>query len=569
MIALLLAAAAALAPAQAAFDRGDYAQAEALALRAEPDGAALYLAAVARFRGGNPQGALELLERAGQLPDAPPAPLWHFNQGSCLYELGRFGEAEQQYLMAAADPSLSVAATVDAAFAALDGGKPARAKELAQTARVNAKDERALDLVADLDAHLASAERDKALAVYKAGLDAYDAGDYTKARTSFLRAAALDPTDGRSRIMAAASAFRLGEPGTARSELGSALALRLDPADAQTAHAYLDLLSKGRGFEGSARFAMGFDSNPQQTGLLQANEFATSRISRESALSTAEIGISYRTPPRDDRIIFGVDYAVSQLAYLDTLAADRSLQQHFLTFSVQSPLSERLKGGFTLGGQMDFTGLGNFRMLQGGAKLGGFLSFAATPFTTSRLELSFTRKQASTEFDYLTGNRADASLTQDLAFGPFTVAAGYAYRLEDIGSAAAGPAPFADAGRRCFPGSCGDVESFGYDAQTFWSSLRVQPYERVTLEVFSGFELRSYLGEDSVEGRGAVDRKDQLYFGSASLTLRTSKSLAISLRYDVVDNASNAHFLYAGTQGGPPDHSYFKQVFSAGTLFWW
>ncbi|HEY2031020.1 MAG TPA: tetratricopeptide repeat protein [Myxococcales bacterium] len=572
MIALLLAAAAALAPAQEAFNRGDYAQAEALALGGEETGAALYLAAVARFRAGNPQGALDLLERAGRLPDPPAAPLWHFNQGSCLYELGRFSESEQQYLLAAADPSLAVAATVNAAFAALDGGNPVRAKDLAKAARTSASDERALDLVADLDAHLAAAERDHALAVYKDGLDAYDAGNYGKARSSFLRAAALDPADGRSRIMAAAAAFRLGEPGTARTELGRALALRLDPADAQTAHAYLDLLSKDRGFQGTARFAMGFDSNPQQTGLLQANEFATSRASRNSALSSADIGISYRSPPRDDRLIFGADYAASQLAYLDTLAADRSLQQHSLTLSLQSALSDRLKAGAVFGGEMDFTGLGNFRVLQGGLKLGGFLSLAETPVTTSRLDVTLSRKQASDEFSYLTGNRVDASLSQDLAMGPVTVAAGYAYRLEDIGSAGSATAPFPDGpsdGRRCFPGTCGDLESFGYDGHTFWSSLRVQPHERITFELLSGFELRSYLGEDAVQGRGAVERKDQLYFGSASLTLRTSKSVALSVRYDVVDNASNAHFLYAASQGGPPDHSYLKQVFSAGTLFWW
>jgi tetratricopeptide (TPR) repeat protein len=562
MIALLLAAVAALAPAQEAFDRGDYAQAEALALNGEETSAALYLAAMARFRGGNPQGALDLLERAGRLPDPPSAPLWHFNQASCLYELGRFAEAEQQYLLAAQDPSLSVAATVNAAFAALDGGNPARAKELAKTARKGAKDERALDLVADLDAHLAAAEHEKALAVYKDGLDAYDAGDYTAARRNFLRAVALDPTDGKSRIMAAASAFRLGEAGTARSELGRAMALRLDTADAQTAQAYLDLLSKGHGVEGTARLAMGFDSNPQQTGLLQANEFATSRVSRDSALSTAEIGLSYRAPPRDDGIAFGVDYAASQLAYFDTLAADRSLQQHFLNFSLQSTFAPRFKGGLVFGGEMDFAGLGNFRILQGGAKLGGFLSFEEAPITTTRLDVAFARKQASAEFSYLTGNRVDAALTQDLALGPFTLALGYAYRLEDIGSVGGG-----EAGRPCVPGGCGDFESFGYGGQTFWSSVRVQPHDRITFELLSGIEMRSYLGEDSALGRGAVDRKDQLYFGSATFTLRTSKRLALSLRYDVVDNTSNAHFLYAGA--GAPDHSYFKQVFSAGTLFWW
>ncbi|HEX4384136.1 MAG TPA: hypothetical protein VH083_14350, partial [Myxococcales bacterium] len=413
MIALALAAAVALAPAQEAFDRGDYAQAEQLALQGEPTGAGLYLAALARFRGGHPDGALELLKRAGEAPDPPTASLWHFNQAACLYELGRFAEAEQQYLLAAQDDSLAIVSLVNAAFAALDGGGVARARELAKTARGKATDERALDLVADLDAHLSAAERDKSLSEYKDGLDAYDAGNYAAARERFLRASALDPTDGRSRIMAAASAFRLGARGAAREEFGRALTLHLDEADAQTARAYLDLLSKGGGWDGSARLAAGYDTNPQQTGLLEPYDPRSISTATGSPITSAELGLAWHAAPSDEHVDFEFDYALSQLAYTDSTVADRSLQQHLVLMAVQKPLSASLRGGLLLGGEADFAGLGNFRTLQTAVRVGGFLSLAEGERFTTRLDTSYSRKQgAGLEFAYLTGNRADASITE-------------------------------------------------------------------------------------------------------------------------------------------------------------
>jgi tetratricopeptide (TPR) repeat protein len=570
MIALAIAAVAAvsLTSAQDAFDRGDYAQAEALALTGEPDGPALYLAALARFRAGNPQGALELLARSAESANPPDPALWHFNRASCLYELGRFAEAEDEYLRAAEDPPLSVAAMVDAAFAALDAGSIPRARQLAAEVRAKAAgDERTLDLVADLDAHVAAKEHEKSLAVYEDGLSAYDAGDYRSARERFLRAVKLDPTDGRSRIMAAASAFRLGDRGAARVEFDRALTLRLDDADAQTARAYLDLLAKTSTWEGTARLAMGYDSNPQQTGMLQPNEFPTTPSTvGPSALSSSEVALAWRATPRDGGVAFGADYGFAQLAYLDMGAADRSLQQHTLGFAVQSPFADRLRGGFSLGGEMDFTGLGHFRLLQSAVKLGAFLSLEETAHTSTRLDVAVSRKQGgSAEFSYLSGTRADTAITQDLALGPLTLAGGYAFRLEDIGNDLVPTATCP------FNGCGGLVEAFGYRGQTFWGSMRAQPHPRISLEILGGVELRSYLGPDWTMDRGSgsgQQRKDQLVFGSASATLRATSKVALSVRYDLVDNNSNFRTV-PGAGLGTPDRSYTKQVLSLGTLFWW
>src|SRR5207248_4071941 len=70
---------------------------------------------------------------------------------SCFYDLGRFGEAEADYLQAAAlDASLATLSLVNAAYAALDGGSPRRAREIAGRARAAMKPSEA-DLVADLE----------------------------------------------------------------------------------------------------------------------------------------------------------------------------------------------------------------------------------------------------------------------------------------------------------------------------------------------------------------------------------------------------------------------------------
>jgi tetratricopeptide (TPR) repeat protein len=151
LLATLSAPQSALDAAQAAFARAEYAQAEALALeQAQPpqQGAALYLVGLARFRAGKPGPALEALDQARSAADPPAPALWHYNRGSCLYQLGRFSEAEADWQQTASlDPTL--------AGLSLDRGDRDRARELAQRARASAS-EAALELVADLEAQIAS-----------------------------------------------------------------------------------------------------------------------------------------------------------------------------------------------------------------------------------------------------------------------------------------------------------------------------------------------------------------------------------------------------------------------------
>jgi hypothetical protein len=152
-LALLVASASpsGLDEARRAFAAGDYASAERLALEAAADdpAPALYLAGLARFRAGRPAEALEALDRSEAGADSPAA--WRFNRGACLYELGRHAEAEAAFLGAAADPAFEALALVNAGFAALDGGAPERARELAARARASAAGGPALGLVEELE----------------------------------------------------------------------------------------------------------------------------------------------------------------------------------------------------------------------------------------------------------------------------------------------------------------------------------------------------------------------------------------------------------------------------------
>src|SRR5260221_3092551 len=298
MIAALLALAAAsgsLEEAQAAFARADYPQAESLALAAaEPPhaGAALYLAGLARFRAGRAAAALEALDGAARAEDAPHDALFHFNRGACLYQLGRFRDAQTEYEEAARDSAIAAVSLSEAGFAALDAGAPALARDFAGRARAVATGA-ALTLVAELDALLADAS---AAAEYKEGISLYDGGRFAEAREHFRRATALDPQDGRSRIMSGAAAYRLGASGEARGEREKALSLPLDEADARAARAYLERL--GSRWQATLRLAAGVDSDPFQTGLVEPSELGPgSQTPGASAVATAEAALSWRFAP--------------------------------------------------------------------------------------------------------------------------------------------------------------------------------------------------------------------------------------------------------------------------------
>ena len=567
---LLVAAPAALEPALTAFARGDYALADSLAVAAAAppqEGAALYLAGLARFRAGHPAEALNALDRAGRSADAPAPALFLFNRAGCLYELSRFDAAEHDYLAAAAlDPALRAIALVNAGFAALDGAATDRARAHADAARALPQGP---ELVADLDAHLAAAPA----VSYREGLAAFDAGRFAEARAKFHRAAELDPEDGRGPLMSGASAFHLGEQGEARRDLQHALDLRLDGASAQAARDYLNALEP-RHWQATARLAGGYDSDALQTGLADPTEFpGTASGTAASALATGELAVGW-SAPLSNSLTAALDYRFDQLAYLTQAASDRSLQEHGLSISLISTPAEPFQMGASAGGQLAFTGLSGFRGLQASTGLAAWASLDETQRTTTRLDLAFSLKHGFSEFSYLSGQRVEGALLQELRLGAVALEAGLQGRLENIGT-------LVQLSR--FPQET--LTPYGHLGETGWLGARAQ-LGPLQLELSGGSEWREYR-DDSYVLRVVRDngipnifdrrrRFDQRLLGSAAAQLPVTRRLSLSLRYDFVRNRSSLTGQGPPGPCGPPgegdcppysqgDLSYDKHVLTLGT----
>jgi Flp pilus assembly protein TadD len=580
MIATLLPAAAAapaLQAAQAAFAQGDYERADALATAAaEPpnEGAALYLAGLARFRAGHAEEALDALNRAERASDPPVEALFHYNRAACLYELGRFAEAEADYRKAAAlDASIATLSLVNAAYAALDGGSPQRAREIAARARAAAKAGEA-DLVADLETHIGLDGIERATAEYREGLAAYDGGRFEEARTHFRRATELDPADGRSLIMSGASSYRLGDRAEARADLDAALRERLDDDDARTARDYLQALTGGlpsrKVWEGAVRLAAGFDNDPLQTGFFDTNEIPRfSTVENASGVATADIALAVR-PRLHEGLGTELSYTFNQIAYLTDPASDLSLQQHELATALELPLGNAWRVGGAVFGQLSFTGVSRFRELQRTLGASSWAALDEGDWTTTRVDLGWTGKQGvGPEFDYLTGSRGDVAATQQLRIRSFLLEAGYRFRAELIGTSVQG-----------IPGTAQQfVDPFAYLGHAFWAAARFSG-ARGTFEITSGYESRSYLDDSFTQvgfsGRdsrisGLRRRHDDRFFGGFAASTQLTRNLALSLRYDVVVNRSNS----AGDNSGPgrssdsDARSYDRHVMLLGTTVTW
>ena len=555
-LALALLAADALAAAQQAFERTDYPQAEALALAAAAppqEGAALYLAGLARFRAGRPAEARAALDRAGAAADLPPAGPWHYNRGACLNELARFAEAESEFRAAALDPELAPAALVNAGFAALDGGSRDRARALAQQARALGPGA-AAGLLADLDALLAAEEdpASDAATTYRAGLSAFDEGSFSEARAQFQRAAQLTPFEGRSLIMAGASAFRLGDRGAARSDLERALTLPLDEADARVARDYLTSLAReargNSGWQGSLRSGGGWDSDANQTGLSGMNESAASSAT-PSALATARLLVALREP-LGERLWGRAAYGFEQFAYLAGGTADRSLQLHDLTLSAELGPLGPLRLGASASAGLWLSGLSNFAGQQASGGLLGWAALEESERFNTRLELGYTRKRGLSSYGYLTGNRADVALSQEVRLGWLALEAGDLLRLEALGTTQQTP-PRRPPHDQCPPVVCTSaaVVPYGYLGDTLWLGARAALFGRLDLSLSTGFEWRQYLDDSyllltfmngaATQTLDSRRRTDLRWFGSAVATLRLVGPVALGLRYDVVVNRSN------------------------------
>ncbi|MFL5343469.1 MAG: tetratricopeptide repeat protein [Hyalangium sp.] len=542
-----------LAEAQQAFAEGRYAGAEQLALQAaQPPrlGAALYLVGLARFRAGRPAEALEALDAAGRAEDAPePAP-WSFNRGACLYELGRFEEAEQAFLQATADESLSRVAWVNAGFAALDAGSPERAAQWAARAKAGAAG-RELSLVEELLGQVAHAQghsEGEGDEEYRQGLQSFDTGRFEEARAHFLQAARKDSLSSRARLMAGASAYRAGDRDQAREELRAALALQLEPRDREIARDYLDRLSyglraSGQGLGASVGGGVGFDSNVLQVGVAP-RDGAVGTGATTTGSTFVEVGLGLVARLRlSDTVFAQLSYGGSQRGYTLESTRDYSLQLHRTQAAVEWEATRRFRLGASAGGDVFFTGLSAFRGLQAAANSSGWLALDESELTSTRLDAAFSRKIGlSNEFSYLTGHRLDATLSQDVRLRSLLVTAWYRYGEDRIGTLVQAASGGVEGMSQEY------VIPFAWTGHATGASARWEVSEGWEASLSAGVEWRHYTDESflrvqaadgSVEEWDRRRRQDVRFLVGPAVTAQLKKHLQLSVRYDLLVNQSN------------------------------
>lgn len=542
-----------LAEARQAFAEGRYDVAERLALDAagpSQSGAALYLVGLSRFRSGRPAEALEALDAAGRAEDPPEHAAWSFNRGACLYALERFSEAEQAFVEAASDASLARLAWVNAGFAALDAGSPERALEWAERARPGAS-EQELVQVEDLISQANRARglpAEAATSEYQQGLAAFDAGRFEEARTHFLQATRETPSPGRAWLMAGASSYRMGDRGTAREDIATALALPLEPQDARIAHDYLDRLSlglrgRGQGWGSSLNVAPGYDSNVFQVGVA-ARDVSLGRLASDTGSLFAEAGVSLVARRRlSDTLFAELSYGGLQRVYTVSSAQDYSLQLHRAAAAVEWEGSGRWRLGAAAAGDVFFTGLSDFRGLQASGMASAWAALDESEWTSTRLDASFSPKLGlGSEFDYLSGQRLEATLSQELRLRGVAVTARYGYREDRIGTLVQSASTDAGGVSQEY------VIPYAWTGHAVGTSVRVAPFAAWEARLDASLEWRRYLSDsylrvqlaDGTEQElGHRRREDVRLLVGPAVSVRLTKNLQLAARYDLLVNTSN------------------------------
>src|SRR5207237_10861315 len=117
------------------------------------------------------------------------------------------------------------------------------------------------------------------------------------------------------------------------------------------------------------------------------------------------------------------------------------------------------------------------------------VAFDETELTTTRLELGFGPRAGLGEFGYLSGTRADASVSQELRLKSVALDAGYQFRSEDIGTYRSS----------CpFPCPATSIEPFGYAGSGGWLSSRAEPGGGLWPELSGGAAGRHHRAANGV-----------------------------------------------------------------------
>ena len=554
-------------------------------------GAAHLVLGLAHFRAGRYQEALAAFAAARTCATpAAPGPV-AFNEGSTLFALGRYGEAQHAFEYAGKiAPELVFLATVNAAEAALAAGDLAAASSQTKAARALATTPDRQEVMGDLvervqrettQAQLRSRQerREQARAALATDRPAAAAVIYEdllrdanppaltdsernvlehgsglaflrqdradEAAQHFARAAALDPHDADSLYMQGIACYRAGALIFARRLFQQALRRGLDQETAASARGFLDRFSFGgrrAGAGGSLGMAAGagYDSNVIQGADARPESIAADEVGHAGAFfATAVANLGYEWLVRETGFL-AADYDFDQLAYPDSDHQDYSLQDHNVRLRGEWSPSPLFRAGLMAGEELQFSGLSGFRAFQNVFTVEPSIAFDELPYTSTNLRFRVQKKTALDHtYDYYTGSRIEVRLGQRLRWGVLRGEVAFRHRRERIGTRTAtllqvGTSQSFKFRKRKATDPVDEanyvyVAPYAYDANAVLASFEVA-LGRLRFTADASAEILDFRGDSMVYFVVPTMNIDRLYQRRNRRDLHLSGSLAIAAR---------------------------------------
>jgi len=554
-------------------------------------GAAHLVLGLALFRADRYQEALAAFA-AARTSATPASPgTIAFNEGSALFALGRYGEAQKSFEQAAKiAPELLFLSTVNAAEAALAASDFLAAKRHATVAKTLATSPERQEVMGDLIERIdREAIRDRlrsrqkrreqaraalggdhfveAATIYAEllldaeppaltdaernvlehgfGLALLRQGRFAAAAEHFAVAAALDPRDGDSLYMQGIARYRAGAWTAARTLFGQALRRDLDEEAATSARAFLDQLSFGgrRGGAGGS-FGLsggaGYDSNVIQGADARPETITADQIGSAGAFfatGSANVGYAHLVTKTG---FLAADYDMDQLAYPDADHQDYSLQDHNLRLRGEWSPSSLIHFGLMGGEELQFSGLSGFRAFQNILTTEPSIVFDELPYTSTNLRLRLQKKTAlDHNYDYFTGSRVDVRLGQRLRLGAVRGELAFRHRRERIGTRTATLLQVGTSQsfkfRKRKPTDPVDeasyvyVAPYSYDSNAVLASLEVT-LGRLRFSADASAEILDFRGDSLVYFMVPTMSIDRLYESQNRRDLHLTGSLALAAR---------------------------------------
>jgi Flp pilus assembly protein TadD len=598
-----------LAAARRALDQHDFERARqqaVLAVELAPDkGEPWLVLGLALFRAERPADARPAFERAAHL--MPRSAMAHFNLGSTLYQLGRYGDAEQAYVQAASlDGKLRPLALLRAGLAALDGehfdaaerrlqaaaaaagpGPLAaeadkllreldqrRAERISAVLREAHEGKRALaaDRVAEAVGHYRAAllqavvagvtPEDHAELEYGLGHALLRHRDDEAAQRAFAAAVELMPKDPDFRFMLAVARFRNGDDDAAKADFEATLRLKPSTEDVAQAHEYLVRIAKraqpvGPRYLIDLRVGVGYDSNVTQSGVIVR---AFHGADQGAKTLVADLDALVRLGGSSQGALYA-DYRFSQLAYLAKAVDMYSLQEHDLQLVLKWLPSSWLSTDALIDGWLLAEGIEGYRGFQDGLSLGPRLVFAEAGGLETRLRYQHSWKAAlDPTYRYLEGERDEASAIEEWHGGRVRLSLGYRFAREAVG-----------------------VETFKLSST---ESYHI-PFSYMTHEVAANaafdlpwglrasigqrYEHRPYLQPSYITDKTVQsyfrDRVDDRYTLDLSLRRLVLGPFSLEAEYELIVNASTIDNSRKATRDDYDNANYIKHVFELQLAF--